>query len=98
MKTLCKIDKEKSIEHEHSQLTNLPINQQYFEAVKRIKLSNKKQVKGWAMRNKQNIKLIIRFLKGNPSDKKYSKRMTFLKRELRRPGNFSDSNSSNSPT
>ena len=58
VKKLCKIDKEKSIEHEHSQLTNLPINQQYFEAVKRIKLSNQKQVKGWAMRNKQNIKLI----------------------------------------
>ena len=58
VKKLCKIDKEKSIEHEHSQLSQLPINQQYFEAVKRIKLSNQKQVKGWAMRNKQNVKLI----------------------------------------
>jgi len=58
VKKLCKIDKQKSIEQDHAQLSQLPINQQYFEAVKRIKLSNHKQVKGWAMRNKQNVKLL----------------------------------------
>lgn len=58
VKKLCKIDKENSIEQDHAQLSQLPINQQYFEAVKRIKLSNHKPVKGWAMRNKQNVKLL----------------------------------------
>ena len=47
-----------SIEHEDSQLSKLPINQQYFEAVNSIKLSSHEQVKGWAMRSNQDIKLI----------------------------------------
>ena len=54
VKKLCKIDKEKSIERDYAQMSQLSSNQQYFEVVKRLKLSKQKPVKGWAMKNAQN--------------------------------------------
>ena len=49
-----KINKEKSIERDYAQMSQLSSNQQYFEVVKRLKLSKQKPVKGWAMKNAQN--------------------------------------------
>ena len=54
VKKLCKIDKEKAIERDHAKMAQLSSNQQYFEAMKHLKLSKQKPVKGWAMKDSQN--------------------------------------------
>ena len=54
VKKLCKIDKENAIERDYAKMSQLSTNQQYFEAVKRLKLSKQRPVKGWAMKDSQN--------------------------------------------
>ena len=51
VKKMCRIDKEKHIENQHRELAELPLNQKYYEAIKRMKLSRQKKVKGWGIKS-----------------------------------------------
>ena len=51
IKKLCKIDKESWIKNEHKKLGNLPLNQQYYNVMKNLKLSLTKNIKGWEMKS-----------------------------------------------
>ena len=51
IKKLCKIDKENSIEKEHKDLNNLPLNQKYYAATKKLKLKQTRNVRGWEMKS-----------------------------------------------
>ena len=51
IKKLCKIDKETQIDNEHKLIGTMPYNQQYFTALKKLKLSTTRNVKGWEMKS-----------------------------------------------
>ena len=50
-KKLSKIHRENQIDNEHKQIGTMPYNQQYFAAVKKLKLSATRNVKGWEMKS-----------------------------------------------
>ena len=46
VKKMCKIDKQNHIDQMHKEFSNLPGTQQYYKAVKSLKLSNMRTVTG----------------------------------------------------
>ncbi len=50
IKKMCKFDKEKEIDNEHKALSDLPFSQQYFAAIKKLRLKQTRHVKGWEMK------------------------------------------------
>ena len=52
IKKLCKIYQENNVEKEYKKLGSLPLNQQYYTAVKNPKLKHKRNIRGWEMKDK----------------------------------------------
>ena len=57
VKKMCRIDKEKFIDKEHREISNMKDSNGFYESIKRLKISETSKVKNWEIKNKNNITL-----------------------------------------